>query len=108
MNTDKHGCLTNYAAALHLRVLKIQEECKFQAGSLQVAQALRHMRGGELVDALQFDDQLIFNNQIGDIFADDFAFVLYRVGNLGVDGDAAQGQFRHQGSLIQFLKETSA
>ena len=53
--------------------------------------ALGQVNGSEPIDALEFDDGLVFNDQVRDIFADQLSLVTDRVGNLCVDGDAAQG-----------------
>jgi hypothetical protein len=44
--------------------------------------------GSELVDALEFDDDLILYDQIRNVFAHQLAPILNRVGDLSIDRDA--------------------
>jgi hypothetical protein len=63
---------------------------------------------GELGDRLELEacpelsrrDDLAVDDQVCDVFADDLAFVDHGQAFLGLEGDAAQGQFMLQCSLV--------
>ncbi len=54
--------------------MKIDQQRNFEIRSFQTVNALCQMLGGEIFYALEFDDDLILNQQIGHILAHDPAF----------------------------------
>jgi hypothetical protein len=71
-------------------VLKIDEQAEAVVGGSQVVEALRGVGGGEAVHAFDFDYQEIFDKDVGEILADEVAFVGDRQGSLGGGFDAAE------------------
>ena len=49
------------------------------------------MGWGETIHAFQFDDENVFNYQVGLVFADDLPLIGYGVNGLGDDCDASKG-----------------
>jgi hypothetical protein len=55
--------------------LEVDEEAETHAGGAPVVQALRHMLIGQAVDAFQFNDQHVFHEDIGIVFANTLTFI---------------------------------
>jgi hypothetical protein len=66
-------------------VLEIQKKGQGQAGGVEVAEALCQMGWRETIYTFQLDDENVFNQQVGLVFADDLTFVGYGVDGLGDD-----------------------
>ena len=63
------------ALPFHFRVLEIDEQAEAQAGSPQIVQTLSRVLTGEMVGAFEFDDQDVFDHNVGEIFAHGVTFV---------------------------------
>jgi hypothetical protein len=76
MHADARSLRAVYdALPLTLGSLKVDQKRDFEARGLQVIDALRQMLRSQFFGALEFDHNLILNQQIGEIFSEDPAFV---------------------------------
>ena len=62
---------------------------------------------GQALHALQFDDKLFFDYQIGHILANISSFLTDWEGDLRLGGDTSQGKLVKQGALVNLLKKPS-
>ena len=88
--------------------LEVEEERYAEAGCFQVVDALRHVMGGDLVDALQLQDQFLFHYQIGNVVADGFAFVGDEEFSLRLNGQPAETEFLYESPFIYLFQEAWA
>jgi hypothetical protein len=56
-------------------VVEVDQQAEAKSGSLQVIETLGGVLGGELIDALEFEDQQIFDDDIGEVVAHGFTLV---------------------------------
>jgi hypothetical protein len=88
--------------------LEIDEEAEGSVGGPQVVEALRGVFVGETVGTLEFDDEDVFDEEVGEVFTDAGAFVAYFERRFGFCLEAAEGEFAEEGSCVDFLQESGA
>ncbi len=76
------------------------------AGGLEVIDALRQMRVGNVVHTLQFHDDLLLDHQVGHVFAHVLPFVANWRRNLSLGAHTTKRKLPKQGSFIDLLQES--
>src|SRR5437867_3628111 len=92
----------------YLGLLEVNQEGDFQAGRFEVVEALGEVLIGKGVHTLEFDDQLVLDEDVGEIVAYGFALVGHRERGLGSGLQTPQDQLLHQGALVNFLQKSGA
>jgi hypothetical protein len=72
-------------------MLEIEEQGQAAPGGFQVIQGLSQLLVAQLIDAFNFDDELVVHNQVGKVFSDAVPFVGYGDRDLGANGYATAG-----------------
>lgn len=90
------------------RALEIDEQADGAAGGAEIVNALGGVLTGQPVDALQFDEQDVLNQDIGEVVADRTGFVCDWEGSLRGCVDVAEAEFMEQGALVDLFQETGA
>jgi hypothetical protein len=96
------------ALPMEFRALKVNQKRDLQTGGLQVIDALRHVFRGETFSALELYDDLILNQEIGQILADDPALVGNPQGSLWSNTEAAAPKLVHQRTFINLFDKSAA
>lgn len=78
----------------HGRFLEIHQETDTHAGGSQVVQTLRHVLVGQTLDTLQFDNECLFHEEVGEVLPYRLSFVSHREGSLGDRRDAPDADSR--------------
>lgn len=88
--------------------LEVDEEGDGEAGGFEVVEALGGVFGGEAVDALEFEEDAVFDDEVGVVVADLDAFVVDWEGDLGIDGQTGRGEFVEEGAVVDGFEEAGA
>src|SRR5262245_15248786 len=72
-----HGLLehSSFDAVLEDLVIEVHQQSPWDLQHAHICEQLRLMQTGEPVDALDLDDNLVFDNQVRAVLSDDDAFV---------------------------------
>ena len=84
---------------------KVDEQAVLDAGGFQIADYLRHMLINDGFDGFEFDDEAVFDKEIGKVLADDGSiFVVNRDGMLLFHVEAELPKPVSEGVLINLLQ----
>ena len=66
------------------------------------------MFGGEVVGALEFNEECVFDEEVGEVVSDGVAFIGDGDGDLAGRLDAAEGEFAVEGAFVDLFEEAGA
>ena len=75
-------------------------------GGSQVVETLRHMFIGEALHALQFDNEQVFDQDVGIVFSNILALITDDKRCLSGSPDATKPEFSKQGTLVHLFEES--
>ena len=87
---------------------EVEEDGEFEAGGGEVVDGLGFMAGVEVGDSFEFEDDFAFDEEVGFVVADQFAFVGDGEFDELFEGDAAESEFVGEGGLIDCFEEARA
>jgi hypothetical protein len=109
MNTDEHGLVVkNYAFPFDFWALEVDHEGQGDAGGFEVVEALGIVFRAEAVDAFEFEDDLVFDQDVGEVVADQGAFVGDGEGGFGFGVEASRGEFVEEGAAVDGFEEAGS
>jgi hypothetical protein len=88
--------------------LEVDEEGDRESGGFEVVEALGGVFVGQAVDALEFEENTVFDDEVGVVVANLESFVVDGEGDLGLGGEAADGEFVEEGAVVDNFKEAGA
>jgi len=97
----------NYSPG-HFGLLEVDPESNGEFRGVQIIQALGQMFVREPFGALQFDDEFVFDQQIGEVLTHNMLFVHDRETNLSPRRNPSKLQFLQHGAFIDFFQEPAS
>ena len=86
-------------------VLKVYEEAEWFAGGAEIVEALGEVVVGETVDAFEFEDELVFYQDVGGVIAYSGSFVVDGECRLGCRFQALESEFRYKCPFVDLFQE---
>jgi len=93
---------------LDSRLAEIEQQTKMQSGGFEIVHALRDMNVVERADRLQFDENQMLDQKVGNVLADENALVPHGNGMLLCDDETIAAKLLGQRVFIDFLDESRA
>jgi hypothetical protein len=88
---------------VEFRFLEVHEQAGIEAGRSKIVEALRSVLGGETVCALQFDQNQILDENIGEVLAYGEAFIGDFKWSVMDGRDASESKFSEQGANVDLF-----